>query len=224
MHIKNINSNYRREMEYYSSCFYYSCKDNRVVSLYSCKEAAVRNFSNLNGHLFRYSKNSLSSLIGAIHRIEDSLKVPHSEFVPIEGEHKLKIIEIRNPFWFSRMIYFDLFCCLFKTLRSLETAKLDKISCYADLPSSNYCKHFEIKWAFENIHSLPEELNLQTPNDDTKFLFSYGVNGMITALRKVSKSSDKLAKSLKIYVLTGEKNELLKKLKTNEEKMEKLLS
>lgn len=200
MHIDQVKS-----CRYFTDPFYFvglKYPKHNDISLFSCKESATMSFTVGSEFIFRHNRTK-NALFDAINRLEDSLGIePKTEFVPVEGDHKLPIVQVISPFWFSRMIYFDLFCCIWKTLRTKSAAVLNSVNTYRDIPNSSYFRESErIRWAISEIHNLSELLQIKEYRD-AAFLFNYGfssVNGMVSAMRKACSQNAELRERINSF-------------------------
>lgn len=175
--------------------------ETNFIQNYACKESATRHFETDTEYVFRHGR-AKNALYAAINRLEESLGIePKSEFIKVEGEHTVPIIQVISPFWFSRRLYFDLFCCIWKTLRTKSAAVLNSINTYEDIPNSTYFNNStsHVRWALANVRELPQILGVK---DDLDFLFGYKDgyrNGLITALSAVYYYNNSIRERIKEF-------------------------
>lgn len=171
-----------------------------------CKEIAGSKFNPVYQFAFHYKTADLDTLIATIHRLEDSLGIePKSQFIPIEGNWH-PVIQVVSPFWLGRLINFDLFCCIWKTLRIKDVNQLNAINTYLDIPRSKYFTDSgTIRWALKNIVDLPQILGVED-GQDKNYLYSLNSNGLVRRLSDVKKNCKRLREQIdevkKEYLLT----------------------
>lgn len=153
-----INTAYRQS--YFLSNHYFCFRDNTACwEPYSCKESLSYAFVPTNTYLFRInSSHTVQDFLTALNNIERSLELPLSEFE--EGELDInvtdKFVIVKNDLWMKRSTpYFDMFCCIWKTLNSRNSLK--RIISYRHIPCSPYFQPSRATlWALSQINNWKE--------------------------------------------------------------------